>query len=142
MAKSKKDGWVNWRKHPAREIILQDFERGGLFYGVPPDTLDIQMIFLMYKTLHKEFFSQIVFDQFEARMRSYMANASERRERSNMEELAMNLDRQRHPQATMNARGELVFDLHPAKELLREDVENKIHEDMTPDELRMTCDEY
>ena len=41
-----------------------------------------------------------------------------------------------------NKRGELVFDLSEAKELLREDVANKIHERLTPLQLKNTRDEY
>ena len=41
-----------------------------------------------------------------------------------------------YPRKLKNERGELVFDLHPAKMMLRHDVRNGRHEKMTPGQLQ------
>ena len=58
------------------------------------------------------------------------------------EEVFFIRDRELHPRSTRNNRGELVFDLSEAKELLREDVNNKLHEQMTPLQRKATRDHY
>jgi hypothetical protein len=59
-----------------------------------------------------------------------------------MEEILYERDKLMHPRQDRNNRGELVFDLHPAKLLLREDVESGEHERMTPSDFQATRPEY
>jgi hypothetical protein len=47
-----------------------------------------------------------------------------------------------HPRRTTNGRGEFVFDVHPAKLLLRDDVVNKRHVGLRPSQLWSARDEY
>jgi hypothetical protein len=54
----------------------------------------------------------------------------------------MEHDRTLYPRSEKNSRGELVFDLHPAKMLLREDLKNGLHKRMSPSALRRTREEY
>lgn len=105
MAPSTKNGWIKWRAHPAREIIMQDLNYGGFLHGETLSITDLPGLFELYKVVHPEYFSEIVFDQFKARMKDYMKDASERREKSQEEELAMQFDRKLNPQLTENARG-------------------------------------
>jgi hypothetical protein len=58
------------------------------------------------------------------------------------EEQDMIYDRQLYPRKTHNERGEPVFDMSPAKLLLREDVINHKHEAMTARELQDLRVEY
>ena len=51
-------------------------------------------------------------------------------------------DRVLFPRKLKNQRGELVFDLHPAKLLLRQDIEEKKHIGKTPRELWNARIEY
>ena len=51
-------------------------------------------------------------------------------------------DRKLHPRQSRNDRGELVFDLHPAKKLLREDVKAGAHVGMAPKQFQETRAEY
>jgi hypothetical protein len=62
--------------------------------------------------------------------------------RSSAELQALNKDRKLYPRQSHNHRGEPVFDLSPAKALLREDVKNKLHTTMSSSELRATSPEY
>ncbi len=45
-----------------------------------------------------------------------------------------------HPEKTLHCQP--FWHIHPAKELLKKDVKNKVHECMTPKYLQMTCSEY
>ena len=51
-------------------------------------------------------------------------------------------DRQLHPRQLTNHRGELVFDLHPAKLLLCEDIKAGAHVEMVPSKFQQTRVEY
>ncbi len=46
------------------------------------------------------------------------------------------------PRLHLNLRGYLHWNKHPAKELLKDDVANKLHDKMAPMELRKTSNEY
>lgn len=136
----KNKGWVNWRNHPAREILLFDFNRGGFLYEL--EEYDLPLLYQTYTQVHPDYFSEVVFEQFEARMEDYIKTQKGRRERSKLEEEWMVHDRQLHPRQSKNSRGELVLDLHPAKFLLREDIKNKLHKTMEPEVFRNTRQEY
>jgi hypothetical protein len=66
---------------------------------------------------HKQLpaFEKVVFSQFEARLKDHRMAA------------AKDVHRATHPRQTRNEKGELVFDMHPAKLLSKEDIENKLH---------------
>jgi hypothetical protein len=142
--RSNKPGWIDWVNSGAREIILEDLEPNGWLYEIGFDNLLVDNTFLQdclnfYKSEHygdqSEFFEHVVFDQFQARMKDHIREAKKRNSRSTEEEEWLRHDRQHYPRATHNARGEPVFDMDPAKMLLRDDVKNKLHEQMTPKEL-------
>jgi hypothetical protein len=59
-----------------------------------------------------------------------------------MEEILYERDKLMHTRQDSNNHGELVFDLHPAKLLLREDVESGGHGRMTPCDFQATRPEY
>ena len=63
--KVKKDrGWIDWQNSAAREIMMEDLEPGGWLYG--EDDLDAKLVYDVYKSRQEEF-SDVPFDQFEAR---------------------------------------------------------------------------
>jgi hypothetical protein len=140
----KNPNWVKWRKHPAREIILEDLNYGGWLHDELKEDgdLNLAMVFTIYNHKHPEVFNEIDFSQFKARMEDYMTTNKERRERSNMQHQWMMNDRKLHPRQSRNDRGELVFDLHPAKQLLREDVKAGAHVGMAPKQFQETRAEY
>ena len=140
----KNPNWVKWRKHPAREIILEDLNYGGWLHDELKEDgdLNLAMVFAIYNHKHPEVFNEIDFSQFKARMEDYMTTNKERRERSNMQHQWMMNDRKLHPWQSRNDRGELVFDLHPAKQLLREDVKAGTHVGMAPKQFQETRAEY
>lgn len=122
MPRSTKPGWVDWKKHPAREIILQDLEHGGPLHQ--RDNISAEDIFPWYKK--KPAFADVVFEQFKARLKDHRKAVNEVRHRSLQEKMYVEHDRLLNPRQTHNERGELVFDMHPAKLLLRDDLQNNL----------------
>jgi hypothetical protein len=139
----KNNNWVKWRNHPAREIILEDLNYGGWLHDEFMDgDLNLASVFAIYNHQHPEVFNEIDFSQFKARMQDYATKNLQRRERSNLECEWMMTDQKLHPRQSTNARGELVFDLHPAKKLLREDIIAGAHVGMVPTKFQATRVEY
>ena len=134
----KNPGWINWRFCKARQVLLEDFEAGGFLYEnlTPPRELwDTR-----YSGMSQ--FSNVVYSQFESQLRSYRKKSDASRARSTFEEEALAHDRKLFPRKPRNRRGEVVFDLSDAKELLKQDVADKIHLKKTPMELQATRKEY
>jgi hypothetical protein len=124
--------WVDWLNHPAREILLEDLERGGWLYGLE---WDARILFDAYQAKQEEF-KDVPFDQFAERYKDAKKKATKRRARSAQEEEWLARDRLLHPRQTHNHRGEPVFDMDTAaKEQLRDDVKNELHKHMDPMEL-------
>ncbi len=117
---------------------------GGWLHDELKDGEDpnLAAIFALYNHKRPEIFNEIDFSQFKARMEDYTTKNKERRDRSMMESAWMLNDRQLHPRQLKNHRGELVFDLHPAKLLLREDIKAGAHVGIVPSEFQGTRDEY
>ena len=84
----------------------------------------------------------VQFDQFKARLRDHRNQISEKVYQARADAEAVRHDLRNFPRKPINQRGELVFDLHPAKNLLREDIKRGRHVGKTPTELRSTRDEY
>jgi hypothetical protein len=142
--KPKNPFWVNWRKHPAREIILQDLNHGGWLYDELEEKgeLDLAVAFALYNYMNPEVFNEIDFSQFEQRVTDYLEKNKERRDRSKIEYAWFEEYRELHPRQLRNERGELVFDLHEAKKLLRADVKAGNQVPMVPSEFQGTRTEY
>jgi hypothetical protein len=121
--------FIDWRKSYAKLIIVSDLEKGIL----PADENDFSPEDLWeccYK--HVEAFQLVPFRQFQARLNDHRQQHILRVEKAQEEEIALVHDRELHPQQTHNRRGELVFNMTPAKAKLREDVKNKKHTTMKP----------
>jgi hypothetical protein len=139
-----KQFWVKWRKHAAREIILQDLNHGGWLYDELEEKgeLDLALVFALYNHRQPEIFNEIDFSQFATRVKDYITKDKDRRDRSKIEYAWMVHDQELYPRKLRNDRGELVFDLHEAKQLLREDVKAKKHAHMVPSDFQTTRPEY
>jgi hypothetical protein len=98
-------------------------ERDGILHR--RDHISAEEIFDFYKRLPQ--FENVVWSQFEVRLKAHRKQVSERLHRSMQEEQYLARDRQLHPRQSHNHRGEPVFDLSPAKLLLRQDVKDKMH---------------
>jgi hypothetical protein len=122
--------------------IVTPVDGGWLHDELKDGDLNLATVFAIYNHKHPEVFNEIDFSQFKARMEDYITTNKERRERSNMQHQWMMNDRKLHPRQSRNDRGELVFDLHPAKQLLREDIKAGAHVGMAPKQFQETRAEY
>lgn len=140
--KKKKNGWIDWKNSAAKEILLEDLEPPkGWLYGV--DNLDATNVYEYYKAKHKEIFEEVPFAQFETRYKEAIQKAAKRKDRSAEEEDMLKHDRRLHPRQTHNHRGEPVFDMDKAaKAQLKDDIHNKLHEQLSPMELWQSREVY
>jgi hypothetical protein len=146
-AMPKNTNWVKWRNHPAREVILQDLNYGGWLYDElkQDEELNLALVFAICNHKHPEIFNEVDFSQFKVRMEDCTTKNKERRDHSKLEHAWTLHDRQLHPRQLKNHRGELAFDLHPAKLLLRKDVKAGAHAEMAPSQFQGTraeCQEF
>ena len=136
---SRREGWIDWANSQAREILLDDLQRGLL--PVEAHELSAEEAWdLVYQ--HMAEFVTVVFSQFEARLRDHRRQVQKNMIRATSESEALAHDRLLFPRSNVNDRGEPVFDLSPAKLLLRGDVTAGLHNHMTPSELQHSRNEY
>lgn len=138
MSSTNKD-WIDWRYCEARTVLLLDLER---------EVLPIDATLLSAEDAwehcysHMPEFNSVPFTQFKARLKDHRQQVGARISRSAIEADALVHDRILFPRNEKNARGELVFDLHPAKNLLRADIDEGKHNELTPSQLQKTRPEY
>ena len=136
------NGWVDWKNHAAREILQEDFEPRGWLYDLEGEEARARVVYDIYQG-REEAFRDVPFEQFEPKYTEYRKKATKQRARAAQELEWLQSDRRLYPRQTHNARGEPVFDLDiPAKEHLRADIKNKLHEQLTPMELHKSREEY
>ena len=75
MTKSKKPGWVDWRKCAARTIMLKD-AKDGFLSGKEYTQEFSAAAFEAYK--ERPEFANVVFSQFDARLRDYLKKGSKK----------------------------------------------------------------
>ena len=141
MPPSKKPGWIDWEKSRARQIILQDLMRGVLSTD-DDDPTPQEAWNTMYEHLVEFQVDQVLFEQFEKQLKAHRQQVRRLSERSMWEAAALEHDRELHPRNTVNLRGETVFELSAAKDLLREDIEEGKNLEMSSTQLRGTREEY
>jgi hypothetical protein len=133
--KSNKPGWIDWVNSDARTMLLKD-----LIDGVLP----IEVTELLAEDAWNEIYSstfefaEVCFPQFKACLSDHRKQIGKKHIKTAAEFQAFTHDRILFPQQLKNKRGELVFDLHPAKQLLCADVLAGKHKQMTPGELQRT----
>jgi hypothetical protein len=119
---------------------MEDLQPGGPLYQ--RDHITAEELFLWYKRLPA--FENVVIDQFKARLKDHRSTAAKDTHRALQEEQYLVKDRQLYPRQPYNERGELKFDMHPVKLLLREDIKAKVHltTHKTPRQLQNLRPEY
>ena len=131
--KKTREGWVDWKNHPARDILMEDLLPDAWLYG--QDTEDAKDVYKIYQRRQKEF-KDVPFDKFAARYKDSLQQAKKWKDRAAKEQDFLNHDRLLHPRQSHNHRGEPVFDMDTtAKKQLSRDIKNKLHKQMTPMEL-------
>lgn len=130
--------WIEWDGSEAQDIILSD-----LYDEIIPldeDVASPELVYDVYR--HHAAFVNVPFAQFYERLRAHRKQVARDFYAAREEFLALQELEILRPRKTHNHRGELVFDVHPAKELLRKDVERMRHQMMKPSELQHTRPEY
>jgi hypothetical protein len=135
---SKNEGWIKWRASKARIVLMQDLIDGIL--PVESSRISAEDAWDIYKTMEE--FATVVFSQFKARLQDHRKQISDNKIRAARELEFLVHDKSLFPRQKVNHRGELVFDLHPAKRLLRADIKAGKHLSMTPQELHVTNGAY
>jgi hypothetical protein len=129
----------DWRNSQARLIIISELEENKLALE-EEETSAYDAWHETYK--HMDEFKGVDFKQFRDRLKDHRQQVKRRYLDSLTEDMQLAHDRRLWPRQTHNHRGELVFDLSPAKELLREDMKASKHNTMTSSELRLSRPEY
>lgn len=137
--KPRNPDFISWRGSEARCLIIEDVVSGALPLYESECTAEVA-----WDILYKDnvAFADVPFAQFKARLRDHRAQVKKSVGRSMHEEKCLMHDRSLFPRKLKNARGELVFDLHPAKDILREDVAAKKHVGIKPEVLWRSHPEY
>ena len=137
-----KNGEIDWKQSAAREILLNDLEPPkGWLYGL--DNLPAEDAYTYYKARYEDIFELVPFKQFQRNYNKAIQKAAKRRARSAQEEGWLKEDRKLHPRKTHNNRGEPVFDMDvEAKKQLTDDIKNKRHKIMEPQELWQSREVY
>jgi hypothetical protein len=136
-APNPKPKYIKWVVSEAKKIIIADLEAGILDVDAPSAKNAWDEC---YSKLAE--FANVPFEQFQKRLADHRDQHQRQLSKATMEEILYERDKLMHTRQDRNNRGELVFDLHPAKLLLREDVESGENERMTPSDFQGTRPEY
>ena len=137
--KPKNPAYIDWRRSEAKCIIIEDLVSGAL--PVDRKECSAEVAWELLYADHVEF-TDVPFAQFKARLSSHRTQVKKNLARSKFEEQCLVHDRSLFPRKVRNSRGEIVFDLHPARDLLREDVAANKHIGTKPRHLWRTRSEY
>lgn len=122
-----------WDTSGAKFVIQTDLMSGVLELDNPsPQEAWDQVYSHMFE------FRFIKYEKFVTSLALERRRFSNNANRAAMEEVHMRRDRQLNPRSQINTREEPVFDLHPAKLALREDIIAGRHLGMTPADFQET----
>ena len=136
-APNRKPKYIKWVGSEAKKIIIADLEEGILDVDAPSAKNAWDEC---YSKLAE--FANVPFEQFQKRLADHRDQHQRRLSKATMEEILYERDKLMHIRQDRNNRGELVFDLHPAILLLREDVKSGENKRMTPSDFQATRPEY
>ena len=132
-------GWVKWATSAAKEVLMEDLQPGGMLHQM--DDVTAAEAWEFYSSLPE--FEGVQKDQFMIRLKDHRAQNNKMRARAMEEEERWRHDRRLHPRQATNERGEPVFDMDPAKQLLRTDIQAGMYEKFkTPAKLWASRTEY
>jgi len=134
---NRKQKKIKWATSAAKYILLEDLEKGML--GIDEPTA-AEAWDNCYSKLPE--FADVPFNQFRDRLKGYREKYGKLAHTSASDEAAFHHDRFLYARQDRNKYGKLVFDVHPAKEKLREDVKRGLHKLMDHHQLRNSRPEY
>ena len=133
--RSERPDWIQWRHSAARMVLVDDLENGVLALEESAEEA-----WARYKS-HRDF-QGTCFEQFQENLETYRTSMKGRRQRSLQQKQALAHDRVICPRKSVNSRGEPVFDMSPAKDLLRSDIKEGRNMGIKPSEFQKTRPEY
>ena len=133
--KAKQDGWIAWRSAECRTTILSD-----LINYILPDEVTAEEAWVVYQDMEE--FSGVVFSQFKERLKDHRKQIGKKIIAADDDAKAVMRSRFLFPRSGKDSSGKFVFDMHPAKNLLRCDIEANFHVGKTPSQIQETRKEY
>jgi hypothetical protein len=132
-APNPKPKYIKWIVSEAKKIIIADLEEGILDVDAP----SAKNAWVECYSKMAEF-ANALFEQFQKCLADHRIQHQQQLIKATMEEILYERDKLMHARQDRNNHGELVFDLHPAKLLLRDEMERREHDQMTPSDLQAT----
>ena len=121
---NEEEGNIDWRRSKAKLILLEDLENGVL--PIDNSIVTAEVAWQTHYIYLPEFVT-VGFDQFKKRLADHRKQVGSRKKHLDKQMAGLHRDKQLHPPATHNKRGELNFWLSPAAPKLAEDVKNELH---------------
>lgn len=137
----KKPGWIQWQNSHSRCIVIEDLVRGVV--GLEDADRTAEEVWEIWYKHTAEFVQEgVTFEQFKERFKDHRKQVKKGLKAAVEEEELLMRDRALFPGNFRNHNGSRAFDLHPARDLLRQDVADKKHETQKPSVLWQTRPEY
>lgn len=136
--KSKKT--IDWTNSESKQIVWDDLEAGIISIDTTDKARDLY--FGMYCHIPEFILEGVTYEQFRNRLNDHRKVFQNRAQTVSRECAALAHDRLLYPQRSHNDRGEKIFHLTEAFQLLKQDVANKLHKKMKPSKLKQTRAEY
>jgi len=145
MPRARRLDWINWRPSAARQVILDDLAEGRL--PLDDDVVTAEEAWEeMYFVLPE--FQNVIFSQFKARLKDHRKQVRRRTNAVDLFLIAFRHDQELQRQGYLagggryDRHGQPIFDRSTAKPLLKQDVIDELHKEMTPEELHDSRDEF
>ena len=132
---------IDWKNSEAREILIKELQNGNL----PLDERALSAKEAWEKTYSKiAEFKDVPFSQFADRLADHRKQVEKDHNASIRNEVALLNSRSVYPRAAFKHNCEKVFDMSPAKDLLRSDIKANFAQKAkkTPEEIRLSRPEY
>jgi len=132
-------GCICWQGSEAGAVIVRDLQNGEL--PLTEEEMNAEDAW-KFRCSTKVAFKHVPFKQFEKQLIAHREQVAKDNANLSASLKAFEHDQALFPRRTHNRKGKLVFDVHPAKEKLREDVKNEVHKSLKPTEFQLTRPEH
>jgi hypothetical protein len=110
---------IDWKNSDARKILIKDLQKGSL--PLYDHEMSAETAWETRYKMRAEF-QDVPFSQFKERLADHRAQVEKDRQAAVRNAAALINSRAIYPRAEYNHKGEKVFDMSPAKQLLRRDI--------------------
>lgn len=131
---------AQWQGSKAKDQVAQDMIDNRIPLTGPLNTKEIYDRLYANDPNFKNF--PYIKERYDSRFKTLRTSLTQLYKEAEYDNKAIEEDLKKIPPAESNIKGELRWDGSPAQALLKEDIDNKLHEGLKPSELRETRDEY